>query len=154
MVDLSVVHESNESLRSSTSTSEPTALFVGATSGVGESTVKQLAKYTIRPTVFLVGRNETAASSIISELKSINPQGDFKFIKSDVSLIKNVDSVCDEVKQKTDKLDILFMSQGYQTFAGRTGEIPTSFIAMVVLDLNAVMLIKILLFFLQRPQKD
>ena len=122
MVELSAVKASNESLKSSKSTSDPIALFVGATSGVGESTVKELARYTTKPTVFLVGRNEIAAARIIEELKTINPNGQFSFIKSDVSLIKNVDTVCDQMKSKTDRLDILFMSQGYQTFAGRNGK--------------------------------
>ncbi|MCJ1430596.1 hypothetical protein MMC29_008514 [Sticta canariensis] len=54
--------------------------------------------------------SEEAANQIISELKAIQPDGQLTFIKKDLTLIKNVDEVCDEIKAKEKKLNLLFMT--------------------------------------------
>ncbi|MCJ1268498.1 hypothetical protein MMC22_008386 [Lobaria immixta] len=95
------------------------ALFTGATSGIGESTLKQFYRQTTKPRVYLVGRSEEAANRIISELKAIQPDGQLTFIKKDLSLLKNVDEVCDEIKAKEKKLNLLFMTQGTSSLKGR-----------------------------------
>ena len=44
------------------------------------------------------------------------------FINADVSLLKNVDKAVEEIKRKTDTVDLLFLSCGYVTFGGRNRE--------------------------------
>lgn len=67
-------------------------------------------------------RNEEAAGRLISELKGLQPDGEVTFIKKDLTLLKSVDEVCEEIKAKEKKLNLLFMSQGTLSLKGRDGE--------------------------------
>jgi NAD(P)-dependent dehydrogenase (short-subunit alcohol dehydrogenase family) len=96
-----------------------TALFVGATAGIGASTVKQFALHANAPTVYIVGRSQAKAAPLLDELKSLNPQATFTFIEAEVSLLKEVDRVCDEILAKEQKLDLLWLSQGLLSFSGQ-----------------------------------
>lgn len=75
-----------------------------------------------RLTVIELLRNEEAANRIISELKSTQPDGELTFIKKDLSLLQSVDEVCEEIKTKEKKLNVLFMSQGTMSLKGRDGD--------------------------------
>src|SRR5271169_2274817 len=120
MVKLSVVRESNSALETNSSI---VAIFTGGTSGIGEATVKALAANAKDPKVYIIGRNEASASRIIEKCVQSCPGGSFTFVKADLSLLKNVDVMCDEIKrEQTGRLDLLFMSQGYITLEGRKGE--------------------------------
>ncbi|KAF7596884.1 hypothetical protein BBP40_011929 [Aspergillus hancockii] len=68
------------------------AVFVGGTSGIGEATAKQFAKTIESPTIYIIGRNRSAAARILQRLQSLNPRGTFEFIQSDVSLLREVDA--------------------------------------------------------------
>ena len=92
------------------------AVFVGATSGIGEYTLLQLAKRATKPRVYFVGRSQEAAERILAQCRTSCPEGEFNFIKSNVSLIKNVDEVCKEIKSKEKTINILCMSQGTLVF--------------------------------------
>lgn len=111
MVSLSVVRASN-ALIATNLPANLVALFVGATSGIGEATLKAFARYSKSPIIYFVGRSQIAANRIIAECKTLNPGGRYIFIQADVSLIKVVDQVCDEFKAKEATLDLLFLSQG------------------------------------------
>jgi NAD(P)-dependent dehydrogenase (short-subunit alcohol dehydrogenase family) len=89
-----------------------TAIFVGGTSGIGKLTLLSMAKYCAHPKIYIVGRSQSAANTILSNLKTINPNGIYTFIPSDISLIKNVDPVCEQIKKKEKHIDILVLSQG------------------------------------------
>ncbi|KAK7743372.1 hypothetical protein SLS62_010646 [Diatrype stigma] len=121
MVALSTVTASNERI-ASTFPHGLVAVFVGGTSGVGEYTVKTLARYAVMPKVYIIGRSQEAADRIVNECKQLNPDGTFQFIKADVSLLKNVDDVCRQLKSKETKINILFESQGSMGFAKKTSE--------------------------------
>jgi NADP-dependent 3-hydroxy acid dehydrogenase YdfG len=122
-------------------------IAVGATSGIGESTLKQFYRQTNKPRVYFVGRyssrhlapriyadsssrtdlgielrNEEAANRIISELKSFQPEGELTFIKKDLTLLQSVDEICEELKAKEKKINVLFMSQGTMSLKGRDGD--------------------------------
>ena len=115
MVALSEIIASNERL-SSTFPDGLVAVFVGGTNGVGEYTLKAFAKYATKPRVYIVGRSQEAADRIIEECKQLNPSGKFEFMKSDISLLKNVDDVCRQIKSKETAINILFESQGTMAF--------------------------------------
>jgi short chain dehydrogenase len=118
MVSLTTIQTSN-TLISSTLPSHLVAIFVGATSGIGAITLKKFSQYTVEPRIYIIGRSQTAASSIITELKTLNPGGSYTFIQADVSLIRIVDSVCAQIKEKEKSINLLFMSQGVASFDRR-----------------------------------
>jgi len=121
MVNIKDVRKSNLAFKLSGHASGLVAIFVGATSGVGMGTLKQFAKYATAPKVYVIGRSKTGATPLLNELKALNPEATFAFIETEISLIKNVDLACDEIKSKEKKVDILFMSPGYLSFDGRQG---------------------------------
>jgi short-subunit dehydrogenase len=71
--------------------------------------------------VYLVGRSQEQADHIKKECQELNPQSQINFIQSDVSLLLNVDKVCDEIQAKEDKINLLFLSAGILTMKGRDG---------------------------------
>lgn len=111
MVSLTDVQLSN-SLIASTLPPGLVALFVGATSGIGETTLKQFAKHTREPRAYFVGRSQDAADRIVAECRLLNPGGEYIFIKADVSLIRVVDEVCEKIKASEKSLNLLFLSAG------------------------------------------
>jgi hypothetical protein len=121
MVSLSQVKASN-ALISCSFPSGLVALFVGATSGIGETTLKKFAQYSQKPRAYFVGRSQDAADRIVAECKKLNSGGEYIFIKADVSLIRVVDAVCKDIKAKEKSLNILFLSQGVMSM-GRSGMI-------------------------------
>ena len=120
MVDITAIRESNR-LFQDNGRSNLVAVFVGATAGIGEHSLRQFAKHARSPKVYLVGRNEASATSILNDCKASNPQGTFSFTKADCSLLSNVDRICEEIAQKENHVDLLVMSQGYLSFSGRNG---------------------------------
>lgn len=92
------------------------AVFVGGTSGIGEYTLKAFVKYAVSPQVYLVGRSQVSADRIIKECTQLNRGAKFEFIKADISLLKNVDEVCNQLKSKESKINILFETQGTMAF--------------------------------------
>ncbi|KAF2787564.1 NAD(P)-binding protein [Melanomma pulvis-pyrius CBS 109.77] len=117
MVSLTEIRTHNATLKSLSS--GLVAIFVGGTSGIGLSTAREFVRNTNSPHVYLVGRNQAEATRIIGELREINPTSQLDFIKSDVSLLKNVDEACRQIKEKEQKVNLLFMTVGYVTFQGR-----------------------------------
>ncbi|KAL8752847.1 MAG: hypothetical protein Q9199_005452, partial [Rusavskia elegans] len=76
MVAINPVRSSNESLRDlPPHLSSSTAVFTGATQGIGLATLRQLALYTVTPTCYIVERSEARAKEIIDDLKEVNGKG-------------------------------------------------------------------------------
>ncbi|KAH6715583.1 hypothetical protein BKA61DRAFT_632230 [Leptodontidium sp. MPI-SDFR-AT-0119] len=117
MVSLTDIQASNSQI----STALPpglVAIFVGGTSGIGEITVKKFAKYSRQPRAYIVGRSQSAAERIIAECRILNPEGEYIFIKADVSLMKVVDEVCETIKAKEKFVNLLFLSAGFPSIDG------------------------------------
>jgi NAD(P)-dependent dehydrogenase (short-subunit alcohol dehydrogenase family) len=117
MVALDHIRASNSSLKSLPA--NLVAVFVGGTSGIGLYTARELVRNTVSPHIYLIGRNQTEASKIIQELKGINSSSEVSFIQKDVSLLKNVDEACREIKLKEKQVNLLFMTCGYFVLTGR-----------------------------------
>ncbi|RAH71892.1 short-chain dehydrogenases/reductase [Aspergillus aculeatinus CBS 121060] len=111
MPTLNEVRQSNATL--STSRPELIAVFVGGTSGIGEATAKQLAQSVNQPTIHVVGRSAASGSRVLEELRAANPDGKFHFIQADLSLLRNVDTACEQIKEKEKSIDLLFLSTGH-----------------------------------------
>lgn len=117
MVALTDVRASNSALKSFPA--NLVAVFVGGTSGIGLYTARELVRNTTSPHIYLIGRNQTEATKIIQELQSINSSSQVSFVQKDVSLLKNVDEACQEIKAKEKHVNLLFMTCGYFVFTGR-----------------------------------
>jgi NADP-dependent 3-hydroxy acid dehydrogenase YdfG len=76
---------------------------------------------TLSPRVYLVGRNQEQASRIQSELQALNPSSQVKFVQSDITLLQNVDKACAAIQAEEKQVNLLFMTAGFLTLAGRTG---------------------------------
>ena len=88
------------------------AVFVGATNGIGETSMKQFAKHTRKPRIYFIGRSQEAGDRIAAECKNLNSSGEYNFIKADTSLIRNVDEVCGDIQSKEKSVNLLFLSTG------------------------------------------
>ncbi|KAL4898156.1 hypothetical protein BDV59DRAFT_190064 [Aspergillus ambiguus] len=117
MVNLQAIHTHNATLKSLTS--GLVAVFVGGTSGIALSTALALTRHTPSPTIYLIGHSQTAADAAIASMKAINSSAQPIFLQSDISLLKNVDSVCAEITARENKVNLLFMTPGYMTLKGR-----------------------------------
>ncbi|THW69377.1 hypothetical protein D6D19_08419 [Aureobasidium pullulans] len=111
MVALETIRASNSRI-ASTLPSGLVAIFVGATNGVGEATVRQFAKYASAPRVYLIGRSQDAGTRIVNECRALNAKGEFTFISEDTSLMRNVDEICETIKQKEKSVNLLFLTIG------------------------------------------
>ena len=111
MVSLSTVRSSNARIRSALPPGL-VAVLVGATSGIGEYTLKALARHLDRPKIYFLGRSEQAGARISAECKALNPEGDFIFIQSELSELKQVDEVCRRLAAELAVIDLLWLSQG------------------------------------------
>ncbi|KAI9894028.1 MAG: hypothetical protein M1814_004798 [Vezdaea aestivalis] len=98
------------------------AVFTGATSGIGEATLKALASRLKGVKVYIVGRNESSASPLIADLRQRCPDGTFTFIETEIGLLKNADAIAAQVKAKESKIDLLWCSAGFLNFTGARQE--------------------------------
>ena len=80
-------------------------------------------RHTLQPTVYLIGRNEEETSKIIGDLRGLNGKANIDFIKSDISLLKNIDESCKVIQTKEDKVNLLFISAGFARLGGRDGTV-------------------------------
>ncbi|KAH9221068.1 hypothetical protein DL95DRAFT_432874 [Leptodontidium sp. 2 PMI_412] len=119
MVSIKDVRKSNAAFKSSDQASGLVAIFVGATSGIGMGSLKQFAKNAKAPKIYILGRSKSAATPLLNEIKTLNPEGTYDLIETEISLIRNVDKACDEIKSKEKKVDLVFVSPGYLAFGGR-----------------------------------
>lgn len=126
MVNLKDIRNSNRSLQSV----RPglVAVFAGATAGIGLATLQQFVKNANGPKAYIIGRSKEKGSHLIAKLKSSNPMGTYVFIEGQISLIKEVDRICEEIRKLESHVDILCMSPGYLSLGGRHGAFRFSFL--------------------------
>ncbi|KAF5370546.1 hypothetical protein D9757_010138 [Collybiopsis confluens] len=99
----------------------PVGIFVGGTSGIGEGMAEVFAKHTSgNAHIILIGRNRAQAENIISRFpKPTQPLAKHEFLSCDVTLMRNVRSVSEEIRSRVQKVNFLMMSPGYMTTSGR-----------------------------------
>ncbi|TVY81536.1 Oxidoreductase andH, partial [Lachnellula suecica] len=119
MVNIKVIRASNNTFQNSNASSNLVAVFVGATSGIGMGALKAFTIHANAPSIHIIGRSKHAAQSLLDELSASNPQAKLNFIETEISLMKNVDGACEEIKAREKKVDVLVLSPGYLTFEGR-----------------------------------
>lgn len=92
------------------------AAFVGATSGIGEAALKEFVRQAKKPKCYFVGRSEQSANRIIEECKTFNPDADIVFMRADLSLVKEAERLCEEIKSRERAINFLFLSAGEASF--------------------------------------
>ncbi|TVY52430.1 Oxidoreductase andH [Lachnellula cervina] len=121
MVSLEAIRASNARI-SSELPAGLVAVFLGATSGIGATSLKQFAKRARQPRIYFAGRREDEGNRIVTELKTLNPDGVYHYIKCDASLLKNVDQLCREIKSKESAINLLFLTIGTLVTGKQTEE--------------------------------
>lgn len=97
------------------------ACFVGGTSGIGNYTARTLVSTGASVRVYLVGRKSAEARmrTFIEELHAINPKAEVVWIAGEVSLLAEVTRVCDIIRGKESRVDLLFLTTGYAPVGAR-----------------------------------
>ena len=115
MVAIGAIREANKNL----SDRSFTAVFVGATSGIGLGAIKALLQNTEASKVFIVGRSQHKFESTLAHLRTLNPAANLVFIEAQVSALHEVHQACSLIKQQhPDAIDLLWLSQGGLSLAG------------------------------------
>ncbi|KAK8091717.1 hypothetical protein PG997_002078 [Apiospora hydei] len=121
MVSLEEMRASNARIATSLP-SGLVALFVGATSGIGSTTLKHFARRTQQPRIYFVGRRRDEGERIQAELEKLNPRGEYHFVQQDVSLLKNVDEVCRYIQSRESAINLLYLTCGSLITKTQTAE--------------------------------
>ena len=95
------------------------AVFLGSTSGIGQSALIQFAEHAVQPHIYIAARRASATTGLLEELRRKNPDGTYTVIEKDVSLIRETDDVVEFIKTRETKVDLLFESMGFISFVGR-----------------------------------
>lgn len=97
------------------------AVFVGGTSGIGKFTIRALVATGIRVKLYLVGRPSAAerTQAFIAEMHAVNPHAELVWTEAEVSLLADVQRVCEVIARNEARVDLLFLSAGYAPFGTR-----------------------------------
>jgi NAD(P)-dependent dehydrogenase (short-subunit alcohol dehydrogenase family) len=94
-----------------------TAVITGATSGLGQLVAIDLVKRNSH--LILTARNKERAEATRKILEDINPSAKVDFFYGDLSLMKDVKRVGEEIKASYTKIDILVNNAGLHAFEQR-----------------------------------
>lgn len=97
------------------------AVFVGGTSGIGKFTARALVATGASVRIYLVGRksSEERMQAFIQELRVINPKAEVVWTEGEIALLAETKRVCEVIKSKESRIDLLFLSAGYAPFETR-----------------------------------
>jgi NAD(P)-dependent dehydrogenase (short-subunit alcohol dehydrogenase family) len=115
MVSIRRVQASNEALDGKTI--PRTAVFIGATGGIGQSALTQLvtaAKGHGPSKIYVVGRGpeEKRQGSLLGPLRAANPEAELIWVPGQVALLADVKRICETIKAKESSVDLLYLSAG------------------------------------------
>ena len=109
MPPLAVVREANANF---SPPPNPVAIFLGGTSGIGQSTAQAFARYTKGKThIIIMGRNREAAEAIIETFPKA-PESKYEFVSCDASLIRNVAEVTAGLLERLPKVNYIVLTSG------------------------------------------
>ena len=85
-------------------------IITGATDGIGKQTAMDLARLGYR--IGLVGRDEQKGTLVLDEIERDTDNQSLQFFKTDLSNIKSLESLSNEIKDEYESLDILINNAG------------------------------------------
>ena len=85
-------------------------IITGATDGIGKQTALDLAK--LGYNIGLVGRNQEKGDEVLDEIASETGNHSLKYFKADLSIIKNLDNLANDIKREYNSIDILINNAG------------------------------------------
>jgi len=85
-------------------------LITGATSGIGKAAALALAKKNFE--LILIGRNEEKAKKVRYDIKKKTVNDNVKYFVCDLSLLQDVRSTADKIKNAYDRIDVLINNAG------------------------------------------
>ena len=85
-------------------------IITGATDGIGLAAAKSIASKGYK--IVLVGRNADKGKKAIDEIIAHSGNKNLDFFECDLSLVKNVKTLADQIKQKYSNIDVLLNNAG------------------------------------------
>ncbi|KAK4033737.1 putative short chain dehydrogenase reductase family protein [Parachaetomium inaequale] len=97
------------------------SVFVGGTSGIGKLTIRALVATGASVRIYIVGRksSEERTRAFIQELHALNPRAEVIWTEGEIALLADVKRVCEAIKAKEPRVDLLFLTAGYAPFGPR-----------------------------------
>ena len=89
---------------------DKTCIITGATDGIGKQTTIDLAR--LGYTIGLVGRDQNKGELVLNEIANATNNQSLKFFKTDLSKIKSIKALSDEIKSEYDSIEILVNNAG------------------------------------------
>ena len=113
MVRISQIKENNAQIDEKSA--PRVAVFVGGTSGIGKLTLNAITRLGTRFKAYVIGRQESEAAfkPFIEELHLANANASIIWVEGQISLLSEVQRVCDRIKRLEGSIDLLFMTAGY-----------------------------------------
>ncbi|PYH97319.1 NAD(P)-binding protein [Aspergillus ellipticus CBS 707.79] len=100
-------------------TAPHTAVFTGATDGIGKATLTRLISTKTSVRVYVIGRNGEKHRVFLDRLRESNKQAHIIWLEGQLSLLAEVKRLCDEIRAWETYIDTLFMSAGFITSGER-----------------------------------
>lgn len=103
------------------STAPRVSVFAGGTSGIGKLTIEALVATGASVKIYLIGRksSEERANTFIQELQTTNPQAEIIWTEGEIALLSETKRICEVIKTKESRVDLLFLTAGYAPFGAR-----------------------------------
>lgn len=120
MVALDIVEQTNSRLKAANF--PKVSVFVGGTSGIGQETITELVRMGFGTKLYLIGRPsaQERVQTHIAMLNELNPDAEIVWVSGEISLLRDVQRICTDIRSKESTIDLLFMSAGDLPFNGRT----------------------------------
>lgn len=125
MVATSVVRESNARFAEEQH-AHRVCVFIGATAGIGLTTLKKMAALLQTSTFYILGRSPSRVAAHLEQLKKDGPSNEYVYIKAQVSLIADIDAACKQITAEQTKVDYICMSSGGIPWQGAVRKSTTS----------------------------
>ncbi|KAL6406465.1 putative oxidoreductase [Ilyonectria robusta] len=117
MTILAQLRASNAQLTEATT--PRTAVFVGATDGIGKRALLELVSAGFPLKAYIIGRNGARHQALLEGLRAINNNAELIYLEGQISLMSEVRRLTNEILGKEQEIDLLFHSAGFLPVLGR-----------------------------------
>ncbi|KAF4414914.1 short-chain dehydrogenase [Fusarium acutatum] len=114
---LAQIRASNAQLTEATT--PRTAVFIGATDGIGKRALAELVSHGFPLKAYIIGRDQARDQSLLAELYTTNNQVELVYLEGQISLMSEVIRLTSYILEKEKEIDLLFHSAGFLPLLGR-----------------------------------